>query len=104
MTMAMRTNTRVLVGGAVLRMAGRDMTYSAKTTKVTVGGLAHLSSPSKVVLEGEVITITALAGLVLAAGGVEIALKPASVKMKGDVKVESGSKATFTGAPDDVTA
>ncbi len=93
----------VTVGGAVIRTAEEDMSYSANKSDVKVGGVAGFTSDERIELRGDSILIEAKSDLSLINGGVEIGMGPGEIKMKGKVKLDCANKIVITGGPDNLT-
>jgi type VI secretion system secreted protein VgrG len=85
------------VGGAIIRTAEKDITVSADTTKVTVGGLLGLTSTTQVHLKSKQIAITGLTELDLSVKGAGLVLDGAGVRLKGAVQVKTGTEVVVTG-------
>jgi type VI secretion system secreted protein VgrG len=91
------------VGGAILRSSKGAMTVSTKSTKVNVGAVAKMSSDERVEIRGKVVSLEASAALNLKSGGLEIAMTPAKIALKGPLRTVAGAEIVVTGAPDNLT-
>lgn len=77
------------VGGAVMRTAVGDMSFTSKLSKTNVGGLASLRSAQSAVVTATSVAVTTAAGLSLRSGALSISMKPGSMSITGDVKLEA---------------
>jgi type VI secretion system secreted protein VgrG len=85
------------VGGAVMRTAVKDITFSADTTKVTVGGMLGLTSTTQVHVKSKTISLTGLTSLDFSVKGAGLVLDAAGVHMTGAVQVKTGTEVVVTG-------
>jgi hypothetical protein len=86
----------------VLRTALGDMLLSSKLSKTTVGGLAHLHSSVSAAVTAVSVTVNAAAALELRSGALSIAMKPGSLDISGDVKMDA-PEIKVTGNVDNLT-
>jgi type VI secretion system secreted protein VgrG len=91
------------IAGVVLRQAKGDMSNSAKTTKITVGADAGLTSAIKLEMHSEVIHLEAREKLTLSAGGLLFELAPDKTTIKGPIKLTSDNTIRVSGNPDHLT-
>lgn len=95
---------RVLdVGGAILRESGDDMGTGAEDTQVSVAATANLKSAQRVEYRSKVVLLEAKSALTFKAPGLEVALTPSSVALKGKVLLKAGDSVVTTGGPDNIT-
>lgn len=92
-----------IVGGMVLKKAGKDVSHSAETSKVTVAGKAELTAREKLEVRGQTVKIEAKRRVRLAKGDLAIEMTPETIKLAGSVKLTSKDRIQVKGAPDNVT-
>jgi len=80
-----------------MRTAEKDITFSADTTKVTVGGMLGLTSTTQVHVKSKQIAVTGLTSLDFSTKGAGLVLDAEGVHMKGAVQVKTGTEVVVTG-------
>jgi hypothetical protein len=94
----------VSVGGMIRRKSKGDMTVSAKQTKVTVGGLAKLTSQKELDVLSDDITIEAVTKLTLSVGcDLSITLERDKISIKGKLQTDATDSIVVTGNNDLLT-
>ncbi|HZO13762.1 MAG TPA: hypothetical protein VFB62_10910, partial [Polyangiaceae bacterium] len=90
------------VGGAMMRAAVGNMSYDSKLSKTNVAGLAHLHSAKSANVTAAAVSVTTAAGLELRSGALSIAMKPGSMTITGDLKLDA-PEVKVTGSNENLT-
>ena len=93
----------VEVTGSVMRMASKDMGFSAEHSKVHIKTAATLASKKQVTIQGDEIVIEATGSLTLQSANLSIAMTPGKTSIKGQLRLESKNTITVSGTPDNLT-
>ncbi len=92
-----------LVGGMVLKKAGKDVAHSAEVSNVTIAGNAEMKAKEKFEIRGQTIQIEALKRVRLEKGDLSIEMTPSKISIEGSLKATSKDRIQIKGAPDNVT-
>lgn len=92
-----------LIGGKVLKKAGKEIGHSAQVSKVTIAGKATMKAKETLELRGQTITIEAKKRARLSKGDLVIEMTPSKVDIEGSIKLTSKDRIQVKGAPDNVT-
>lgn len=92
-----------LIGGMVLKKAGRDIGHSAEVANVTIAGNATMTAKEKLEIRGQTIHIEAKKRAFLSKEGLSFELTPGKINIAGSLKLTSKDRIRVKGAPDNVT-
>ena len=92
------------VGGLICRKSAKDITYSAKSSAVNVGGIAMLDAGQRIDLRAATVTLEAATTLTLKTTKTEIELTPTGITLKGPLKMEAKKSVTFTSSKENLTS
>lgn len=92
-----------VIGGMVLKKAGKDVAHSAKVANVTIAGNAEMKAKEKLEIRGQTIQIEAKKRVKLAKGDLVIEMTPSKINIEGSLKLTSQDRILIKGAPDNVT-